>query len=254
MKVPTATNFIFRDKAKSDIQNPVIGGIYNQLLTKKQKEKEELETIGKAPSVKDLDIQKRLDDISKFNLGIKDDDDDDDDDGNNGSNRSQSFPGIGLSVFSPTPPVTPSTLSQTQRFLLDDADGGNERVAEAIALVKRSTPIVKRITFSDTVTKIFPKTSNLETIDENLDFENDEEDTQNIQDESDVASIVGGLDGNLPVDLEFFCVGEKNKEKLIENATKNIGVLNESNKKFINYLTSKYGDFVLAKNKIKIHL
>ena len=253
MKVPTATNFIFRDKAKSDIQNPVIGGIYNQLLTKKQKEKEELETIGKAPSVKDLDIQKRLDDISKFNLGIKDDDDDDDD-GNNGSNRSQSFPGIGLSVFSPTPPVTPSTLSQTQRFLLDDADGGNERVAEAIALVKRSTPIVKRITFSDTITKIFPKTRNLETLDENLDFENDEEDIQNIQDESNVSSIVGGLDGNLPVDLEFFCGGEKNKEKLIENATKNIGVLNESNKKFINYLTSKYGDIVLAKNKIKIHL
>ena len=231
IKVPTATNFIFRDKAKFDIQNPVIGGIYNQLLTKKQKEKEELETIGKAPSVKDLDIRKRLDDISKFNLGIKDDDDnddddDDDDDGNNGSNRSQSFPGIGQSVFSPTPPVTPSTLSQTQRFLLDDADGGNERVAEAIALVKRSTPIVKRITFSDTITKIFPKTRNLETLDENLDFENDEEDIQNIQDESNVSSIVGGLDGNLPVDLEFFCGGEKNKEKLIENATKNIGVLN----------------------------
>ena len=149
------------------------------------------------------------------------------------------------------PPTTPSsTLSQTQRFLLDDVDGGNERIAEAIALDKTSTP--KRITFSDTITKIFPKTRNLETIDE--DFENDEEDIQNIQDESDVSSIVGGLEGNLPVDLEFFCGGEKNKEKLIENATKNIGVLNESNKKFINYLTSKYSDFVLAKSKIKIHL
>ena len=231
IKVPTATNFIFRDKAKFDIQNPVIGGIYNQLLSKKQKEKEELETIGKAPSVKDLDIRKRLDDISKFNLGIKDDDDnddddDDDDDGNNGSNRSQSFPGIRPSVFPPTRPVTPSALSQTQRFLLDDADSGNERVAEAIALDKTSTPIVKRITFSDTITKIFPKTRNLETLDENLDFENDEEHIQNIQDESNVSSIVGGLDGNLPVDLEFFCGGEKNKEKLIENATKNIGVLN----------------------------
>ena len=248
MKVPTATNFIFRDKTKFDIQNSVIGGICNQLLTKKQKEKEELDTIGKAPSVKDLDIRKRLDDISNFNLGIKDDDDDD---GNNGSNRSRSFPGIGPSLFPPTPPSTPSsTLSQTQRFLLDDVDGSNERIAEAIALDKTSTP--KRITFSDTITKIFPKTRNLETIDE--DFENDEEDIQNIQDESDVSSIVGGLEGNLPVDLEFFCGGEKNKEKLIENATKNIGVLNESNKKFINYLTSKYSDFVLAKNKIKIHL
>ena len=55
-------------------------------------------------------------------------------------------------------------------------------------------------------------------------------------------------------DLDFFCGGEKNKQKLFENATKNIGVLNDSNKKFISYLTSKYGDFVLSKNKIKIHL
>ena len=42
MKKPTATNFMFRDKAKSDIQNPVIETLYGQLLTNKQKEKEEL--------------------------------------------------------------------------------------------------------------------------------------------------------------------------------------------------------------------
>ena len=56
----TATNFIFRDKAKFDIQNPVIGTLYNQLLTKKQKEKIELEAIGKVPSVKDIDIKKKI--------------------------------------------------------------------------------------------------------------------------------------------------------------------------------------------------
>ena len=47
---------------------------------------------------------------------------------------------------------------------------------------------------------------------------------------------------------------EKNEQKLIENATKNVGVLNESNKKFIYYLTSKYGNFILTNNKIKIYL
>ena len=61
-------------------------------------------------------------------------------------------------------------------------------------------------------------------------------------------------DGDLPSDLEFFCGREKNEQKLIENATKNVGVLNESNKKFIHYLTSKYGYFILRNNKIKIHL
>ena len=48
MNKPTATNFMFRDKAKFDFQNPVIGTLYNQLLTNKQREKIELEAIGKA--------------------------------------------------------------------------------------------------------------------------------------------------------------------------------------------------------------
>ena len=245
MHKPTATNFMFRDKAKFDIQNPVIGGLYNQLLTKKQKEKLELEAIGKAPSVKDIDIQKRLDDISKFNLGIKDnnDNDDDDDDNDNNDNNSGRLP-----LFPPTPPSTPSTLSETQRFLLD---GGNERVAEAIGLTT-STPKAKQITFSDTITKVFPKTRREISRMPSLDSISEE----TIEEDFDVSSsVVGGLkDGNEPIDLDFFCGGEKNKQKLYENATKNIGVLNNSNKKFIDYLTSKYGDFVLSKNKIKIHL
>ena len=268
MKKPTATNFMFRDKAKFDIQNPVLGSIYNQLLTKKQKEKQELDAIGKAPSVKDLDIQKRLDNITKFNLGIKDDnnDDDDDDNNDNGDNsRLSSLRRAVTSSFPPTPPTTPSTLSQTQRFLLDDTTtddndvgGGNERVALALAhgSSRTSTPIAKQITFSDTITKIFPKTRKLDTISKESFLENDNE-IGDVEDESsaDISSVIDGLkDGDLPVDLEFFCGGEKNKEKLIENATENIGVLNDSNKKFISYLTSKYGDFVLTKNKIKIHL
>ena len=245
MHKPTATNFMFRDKAKFDIQNPVIGSLYNQLLTKKQKEKLELEAIGKAPSVKDIDIQKRLDDISKFNLGINDNNDNDDDDYDNDNNDNNSGR---LPLFPPTPPSTPSTLSETQRFLLD---GGNERVAEAIGLTT-STPKAKQITFSDTITKVFPKTRreisrmpSLHSISE-----------ETIEEDFDVSSsVVGGLkDGNEPIDLDFFSGGEKNKQKLYENATKNIGVLNNSNKKFIDYLTSKYGDFVLLKSKIKIHL
>ena len=253
MHKPTATNFMFRDKAKFDIQNPVIGTLYNQLLTKKQKEKLELDAIGKAPSVKDIDIQKRLDGISKFNLGIKDDDDDngdddDDDDNNNTGRRLPSFP--------LTPPSTPSTsLSETQRFLLDGADSGNERVAEAIGITTTSTPKAKQITFSDTITKVFPKTRREISRESLLESINEVDENEVIEDDFDVSSVVGGLkDGNEPIDLDFFCGGEKNKQKLFENATKNVGVLNDSNKKFISYLTSKYGDFVLSKKKIKIHL
>ena len=226
MKKSTATNFMFRDKAKFDIQNPVLGSIYNQLLTKKQKEKEELDAIGKAPSVKDLDIKKRLDNISKFNLGIKDDndddDDDDDDDDNDGGNSRLSSLRNSLNAttsFPPTPPTTlsTSTLWQTQRFLLDAsdatsaADGGNERVAQAIALTRSSTPVTKQITFSDTITKIFPKTRKMDTISEesslnSIENDDDEIDIQKIADDySDISSIIDGLkDGNLPIDLKFF--------------------------------------------------
>ena len=212
-----------------------------------------MDAIGKAPNIKDTDIQKRLDDISKFNLGIKDDDDDDDNDGNDDGANNRRLPS-----FPPTPPQTPSTLSETQRFLLDSADD-NEKVAEAIGLDRTSTPKAKQIVFSDTITKIFPKTCEaiskkpmLESINE---IDDDEINVQSIENDSDISSVVGWLkDGNLPIDLEFFCGGEKNKQKLFENATKNIGVLNDSNKKFISYLTSKYCDFVLSKNKIKIHL
>ena len=237
MQSPTATNFMFRDKAKFDIQNPVLGTLYDQLLTKKQKEKLELEAIGKAPSIKDINIQKKLDDLNKFKVGLKDDDDNDDDDNNNNTGRR--IPPL----FPLTAPTTPSSLSETQRFLLDNR--GNEQVAEAIGLKRTSTPAAKQITFSDTITKVFPKIRKeisreplLESIDET--------------DESDIDLIDDSV--NEPIELDFFSGGEKNKQKLFENAKKNVRVLNESNKKFIGYLTSKYGEFVLSKNKIKIHL
>ena len=110
MKKPTATNFMFRDKAKFDIQNPVIGTLHGQLLTNKQKEKEELKKINEAPSIKNFELKKRLDDLTKSNLGIKDDNDDDDDDDNNNSSsssgRQREF--RSSSNLPPTPPVTPS--------------------------------------------------------------------------------------------------------------------------------------------------
>ena len=237
MGKPTATNFMFRDKAKFDIQNPVIGGLYNQLLTKKQKENIELEAIGKAPNIKDIDIRKKLDDLSKFNLGIRGKDDDDDDDDNNNNTPLLPIP----PPPSPGPltsPITPSsTLNQMQRFLLDD--GGNERTA--VALTTTSTP--KNVTFSEAVTKVFPKTRRELLPLENIP-EEEEEKNFDVTTESSIDDI----------NLDFFSGGEKNKEKLYQNAIKKVGTLNNSNKKFIEYLSSRFGSFLLLKNKIKIHL
>ena len=208
MKKPTAANFMFRDKAKFDIQNPVIGTLYRQLLTNKQKEKEELKKINEPPSIKDLELKKRLDDLTKYNLGIRDDnddeDDDDDDDNNNNNNNSSSCSDRqrefrSSSNLPQTPPATPSsTLSATQRFLLD---GGNEKVAEGIAEAigtdGTSTPITKRITFSDTITKIYSRSRELEKINEetSASFENDKNESniseiQRIEDISEISSAI----------------------------------------------------------------
>ena len=120
-------------------------------------------------------------------------------------------------------PVTPSsTLSTTQRFLLD---GGNEKVAEgfaeAIGTDGTSTPITKRITFSDTITKIFPRSCELEKINEetSASFENDKNESniseiQRIEDISEISSAIEKLkDGDLPSDLEFEKIQQKFRKK-----------------------------------------
>ena len=79
MKKPTASNFLFRNKKQFDLQNPVIGGLYNQL---KIRTVDQLKLLKTAPKIKDLKIQNALDRLKKFNLnrGAIDDDDDDDND------------------------------------------------------------------------------------------------------------------------------------------------------------------------------
>ena len=254
MNKATATNFMFRDKAKFDIQNPVIGTLYNQLLTNKQREKIELEAIGKAPSIKDIDIKKKLDDLNKFNLGVGDKKDDDDNNDNGGLRPPPS-------PFAPlTPPTTPSTLSETQRFLLgssgtsdssssssSSSSGSNERILAG--LTTTSTP--KSLSFSQAITKVFPKTRRELIPLQSISEENQEETEDFDITESSTISIP---DQTQPINLEFFTGGEKNKNKLLENATKKSGILNESNRKFIDYLSSRFRNYILSKNKMKIHL
>ena len=189
MGKPTATNFIFKDKAKFDIQNPVIGGIYNEILTDKQKENKQINQISQAPDIRDLDIRKRLDKLGKFNSGIDDSDDDDDNDdnnNNNNNNNSRIIPDF------PTPPVTSSSTSSIQRFLLGE-NSDNERTA----ILDSSTPQSKLVTFSETITKVFPKIKR-ELIPLNSIAEKDETEDFDITESSIVSN------GNEIIDLEFF--------------------------------------------------
>ena len=241
MNKPTATNFMFKDKAKFDIQNPIIGSLYNEVLTDKQKEKRLLENIDKALNLKDIEIQKRLDNLKKFEGGIDDNDDDDDDNkgpkppapGNNNlfdpfaklpdpvNNEPPSPSGI-----LPTPPNTP-----IKKFLLDD---GTQVLSKP-----------EKITFSQTLQKTFPKLGrqiSLSSIPE-------EEEVKDF----DITESVAVSNREEVINLEFFEPGG-NYEKLLENAVQNVGELSKSNDEFLRYISSNFGKFVLVKNKMKIHL
>ena len=60
-------------------------------------------------------------------------------------------------------------------------------------------------------------------------------------------------DGKIPEELNFF--GRKQWYKVTKfYAMKNVGMLNESNENFLDYLSSDFANEVLSKNKMKIHL
>ena len=166
IRKPTASNFLFRDKKQFDVQNPVIGGLYNQLQIRTS---DQLKLLKKAPNIKDLKIRNALERLKKFNLnkGAADDDDDDDLPGLPRGRRDEP-PG-------PPPPPPPSpprrpppaadddddddadkgkNKGQIKKFLLDK---GNERIAEGLAQTSDGSVETRKIAFSKEITKMFPK-------------------------------------------------------------------------------------------------
>ena len=87
MRKPIPFDAVFKDQAKSDTQNSVISLLLTQIeIGKKQKEKEIKKQKATAPSMKDLAIAERLQQLSQCNrnrlLDGSGGSDDDDDDGN----------------------------------------------------------------------------------------------------------------------------------------------------------------------------
>ena len=84
-----------------------------------------MRALDQAPSLKDLDIEKRFRELKTFNEGRNNDDDDDDDDNNNtgpspgGNLTPLQYPSSSLPPsLPPTLPISSATpLNATQRFL-----------------------------------------------------------------------------------------------------------------------------------------
>ena len=269
---PTASNFLFRDKKQFNVQNPVIGGLYNQLQIRTS---DQLKLLKKAPNIKDLKIRNALERLKKFNLnrGAADDADDDD------------IPGLprGRRDEPPPPPPSPRPPPQDdddddddknkggdvkiKKFLLDK---GNERIAEGLAQTSDGSVETRKIAFSKEITKLFPKVKEEELplgqgdVDEfkdegDLDFldKTDKYDFP-MKDEEEKPKIIKQQQQQqqqtLDFDLDFFAGGDKNSRKLMKTAASYIGELNQSNRVFLEYLSSNFGARLLTKNKLKIHL
>ena len=269
IKKPTASNFLFRDKKQFNVQNPVIGGLYNQLQIRTS---DQLKLLKKAPNIKDLKIQNALERLKKFNLnkGAADDDDDDDIPGLPRGRRGEPPP--------PPPPAPPADDDdddadddkddnknreiQIKNFLLDK---GNERIAEGLAQTSDGKIETRNIAFSKEITKMFPKIK-----EEELDF--GQADVDEFKDEGDLdfldktdkydfpeqeipkPTIKKPINETLDINLDFFAGGDKNSRKLMKDAASYIGELNQSNRVFLEYLSSNFGARLLTKNKLKIHL
>ena len=282
IKKPTASNFLFRDKKQFDVQNPVIGGLYNQL---KIRTSDQLKLLKKAPNIKDLKIRNALQRLKKFNLergGVDDDDDSDND--VPGLPRGRRDDDLGLPPPPPPsgrpsrPPPPPRDDQNDQgddqddnavrKFLLDK--GGNERIGEALAQTNEGSVETRKIAFSKEMTKMFPKLKEEELplgqgdVDEfidrgDLDFldKTDRYDFP-LREDDEIAVAPKPKQKQqqqtLDIDLDFFAGGDKNSKKLFAMARSYIGDLNPSNRVFLEYLSSNFGQRLLTKNKLKIHL
>ena len=284
VKKPTASNFLYRDLKQFNVQNPVIGGLYNQLQIRTS---DQLKLLRKAPRIKDLKIRNALERLKKFNLnrGAADDDDDDDILGLPRGRRDEP-PGP------PPPPPPPADDddddddakdknkkdSEVKNFLLDK---GNERIAEGLAVTSDGSVETRRVALSKEITKLFPKVKEEELplgqgdVDEfkdegDLDFldktdkydfpmRDDDEEEQvrpsiRKQQQQRQQQQQQQQRQTLDVDLDFFAGGDKNSKKLMKTAASYIGELNPSNRVFLEYLSSNFGARLLTKNKLKIHL
>ena len=208
MKKTNPIDFILKDKAKFDVQNPVIGSLYEQI--RKNKENEFARKILKLPTT---DVQKEtrstFEKIADFSRKIRKDDvvDDDDDtvvDDDDDVARSSS--------------TVTSAKRKLRRFLIDsDAadEDFDEIMSETISIVR--TPGDEKVTYPHTVTKLFPDA---------IEIKKEPED--NYESISEVQMAVSEMNnGNLPYDLQFFSGGEKMKKKLFDAVSKNVGIIND---------------------------
>ena len=183
MKKPNPVDVVFEDKAKFDVQEPIIGSLVAQVQENQTNEKAILNQISGAPTTKDIELAECLAKLRGENNnnntnfppflpppppppppmpppsppdgggGESDDDNDDDDDDDDDSNRN---------------------LMLTQRFLLDQP----QRTAVAVGTNNAATSVPlqeQKVRFSENLSKVLPKANDIFELDPHLKITDKEE-------------------------------------------------------------------------------
>ena len=164
MKKPKRIDFVFKDKAKFDVQNPIIGSLFEQ-ITKNNKKEVVRKLLNASTAQKDTKTE--LEKIVEFSRKIRKDDDDVDDDYAFNTAASSSTPVADRCRFLPT-----SSLNDTRKFLLDLNVNENIEATESTSPVRSSN---KKIEFPDSVSKMFPNAHKIDADSDEFDDKSDDE-------------------------------------------------------------------------------
>ena len=141
-------------------------------------------------------------------------------------------------------------MNPTKTFLLGDTP---QQKKITVAVGEKTTAVVKKVRFLKNLNKLFPKAAEIFN-DQKIDVDYDDLPKHEITIPNTQTMLKELNDGKLPEYLKFFSGGSNSDNELQFHAMQNIGMLNKSNKHFLDYLSSDFAKESLAKNKIKIHL
>ena len=236
-------DLVYREQAKFDVQNPIIGSLLKQINRGRVTEENIKKAVSGAPNAKILDLEERFNNIFEREKpkakGIPPDlpsDDDDDDDDDFGPPRSPVPP-----PAPPSPPLgyVPKPGAPDDQFIADRP--GREYFFPYAARTKRTDPDFRPpIVLDDNLRRVF------HYADQALDNEIDIGETNKYADFSE------RLDrGEIPEELQFFSGGEG-----IENLYREINShgLNARNQDFIDYLATDECRDALERDGISIHV
>ena len=196
MKKPNPVDVVFKDKAKFDVQSPIICSLVAQVQQNKTNEKAILNQLSGASSTKDIELAETLAKLRGEANNNNNNNNNNDNDNNNNNNYCPLF--LSRPPALQTPPPSPPDDDD------DDDDGEN---------LSKAFPEAKNIFESEHQPKILQK--------EKITVSN-------------VQSMIKELnEGKLSGQLKFFSGEEKEKKLLKTYTRKKVGVLSKGNEKFL---------------------